>query len=211
MAMFSLLSGALSNAISRYITFELGRGDKSRLKEVFATSVTVQIILAIVIIVLAELFGIWFLNVKMNIPAERMVAANWVFQCSLLTFAINVISIPYNACIVAHERMNAFAYVSVLEASLKLGSVFLLFIIGSDRLIIYALLLVFVAILIRLIYGVYCGYHFEECHFHFSFNRKLIKEMTSLAGWNLLGSGASVLNSHGINILLNLFFGVRIK
>lgn len=210
-AMFSLISGALSNAISRYITFELGRGDQRRLTEVFATSVTVQIIMALAIVIIGEIIGIWFLNVKMNIPHERMMAANWVFHCSVLTFAINIISIPYNACIVAHERMNAFAYVSVLEATLKLASVFLLYIIGFDRLIVYAILLVIVAATIRLIYGLYCRYNFEECHFRFTLNRKLIVEMTSLAGWNLLGSGATVLNSHGINIILNLFFGVRVN
>jgi len=210
-AMFSLLSGALSNAISRYLTFELGRGDKERLKVVFSTSVTVQIILSLIVVLIAELVGIWFLNYKMNVPEERMVAANWVFQCSLLTFAINLISIPYNASIIAHERMNAFAYVSILEAFLKLGAVSLLFIIGFDRLIVYAILLVIVATLIRLIYGIYCGRHFEECHYRFTFNKTLIKEMTSLAGWNMLGSSGYILNSHGINLLMNLFFGVTIN
>lgn len=210
-AMFSLLSGALSNAISRYITFELGKGDKDRLKDVFSTSVTVQIILALVIIVIAEIVGVWFLNVKMNVPEGRMTAANWVFQCSLLTFAINLISVPYNACIIAHERMSAFAYVSILEAVLKLGSVLILFIIGFDRLIIYAVLMVIVAILIRLIYGLYCGRHFEECHYHYSFNKPLIKEMTSLAGWNMLGAGGAVLNDYGVNVVMNLFFGVKVN
>ncbi len=210
-AMFSLLSGALSNSISRYITFELGRGDKERLKNVFSTSVTVQIILALVIIVIAEIVGVWFLNVKMKVPEERMFAANWVFQCSLLTFAINLISIPYNACIIAHERMSAFAYVSILEAVLKFCSVLLLFIIGFDRLIIYAVLMVFVATLIRLIYGIYCGHNFEECHYHYNLNKPLIKEMTSLAGWNMLGAGGVVLNDYGVNVLMNLFFGVRVN
>jgi len=210
-AMFSLLSGSLSNAISRYITFELGRGDKKKLNEVFSTSVTVQMILALTVVVLAEAFGIWFLNTQMNIPEGRMVAANWVFQCSLLTFAINLISIPYNACIIAHEQMTAFAYISILEALLKLGAVFLLFVIGFDKLIVYAVLLAFVATLIRFIYGVYCKRHFEECHYSFSINKPLIKEMTSLAGWNLLGSSGSILNSHGVNLLMNMFFGVAVN
>ena len=210
-AMFSLLSGALSNAISRYITFELGRGDKEKLKEVFSTSVTVQIILALVVVVLAEVFGIWFLNTQMNIPDGRMVAANWVFQCSLLTFAINLISIPYNAAIIAHERMNAFAYISILEAFLKLGAVFLLYVIGFDKLIVYSVLLTAVAVLIRLIYGGYCKHHFEECSYRFSINKPLISQMTSLAGWNMLGSSGQILNSHGINLLMNLFFGVTVN
>ena len=210
-AMFSLLSGALSNAISRYITFELGRGDKEKLKEVFSTSVTVQILLALVVVVLAEAFGIWFLNAKMSIPDGRMVAANWVFQCSLLTFAINLISIPYNAAIIAHEHMNAFAYISILEAFLKLGSVFLLFVIGFDKLIGYSVLLTAVAVLIRLVYGFYCNHHFEECGYKFYINKTLIKEMTSLAGWNMLGSSGQILNSHGINLLMNIFFGVTVN
>lgn len=210
-AMFSLLSGSLSNAISRYITFELGKDDSNRLKDVFSTSVTVQILIALVIIVLAELIGVWFLNAKMSIPDGRLGAANWVFQCSLLTFCVNLISIPYNACIIAHERMNAFAYVSILEALLKLGAVFLLFIIGYDRLIVYSILLVLVAAIIRLIYGVYCKCHFEECHYRFSFNLELIKEMSSLAGWNMLGSSGAILNTHGINLLMNLFFGVKVN
>ncbi len=210
-AMFSLLSGSLSNAISRYITFELGRGNKERLKEVFSTSVTVQILLSLLVIVFAEIVGVWFLNVKMNIPEDRMFAANCVFQCSLLTFAINLISIPYNACIIAHEKMNIFAYVSILETLLKLGAVLFLFIVGNDRLIVYAIFLVIIAALIRFFYGVYCGRVFDECHYHFNLNKPLIKEMTSLAGWNILGSGSSILNSHGINIIINLFFGVKVN
>lgn len=210
-AMFTLLSGALSNAISRYITFELGKGDKDRLKEVFSTSVTVQIILALIIIVIAEIIGVWFLNAKMNVPEERVTAANWAFQCSLLTFAINLISIPYNASIIAHERMNAFAYVSILEAILKLGSVLSLYVIGIDKLIIYAVLMVIVATLIRLIYGIYCEHHFEECHYHYCLNKPLIKEMTSLASWNMLGSGGAILNDYGVNVLMNLFFGVKVN
>lgn len=210
-AMFSLLSGALSNAISRYITFELGRADKERLKVVFSTSVTVQIIISLIIIVIAEIIGTWFLNVKMSIPNGRITVANWVFQCSLLTFAINLISIPYNSCIIAHEKMNAFAYVSILEASLKLGSVLLLFVIGFDRLLVYAVLMVLVAFTIRLIYGIYCKRRFEECDYYFTLNRSLIKEMISLTGWNMLGSGGAILNSYGVNVLMNVFFGVKVN
>ena len=209
--MFSLLSGALSNAISRFLTFELGRRDIERLKDVFSTSVTIQILLASGIVLIAEAIGIWFLNARMNIPAERMVAANWVFQCSLLTFAVNLISIPYNACIIAHEKMTAFAYISILEVVLKLCIVVLLLFLASDRLIIYGVLLMVLAILIRLVYGVYCSRHFEECHYGFTYNRKLVKEMIGLASWNFLGSSGAVLNSHGVNILMNLFFGVSVN
>ena len=115
-AMFSMLSGSLSAAISRFITFELGTGNKEKLKRVFSSSVTIQMGLCAIILVLAETVGLWFLNNKMVIPESRMYAANWVFQLSLLTFVINLISIPYNAAIIAHERMSAFAYISIFEA-----------------------------------------------------------------------------------------------
>lgn len=210
-SMFSLLSGALSNAISRFITFELGRNSITRLKEVFSTAITIQFLLALGVVIIAELFGVWFLNVKMTVPVGRMTAANWVFQCSVLTFAIRLISVPYNACIIAHERMTAFAYISILEAVLKLLSVMVLFIIGFDRLIVYAILLVSLAFLIRFIYAHYCSRHFEECHFHFSFNKSLIVEMASLAGWNMLGTSGNVLNNHGVNLLMNIFAGVRVN
>lgn len=210
-AMFSLISGSLSNAISRFITFELGKNNIVRLKEVFSSAVSVQILLALGIIFISEIIGIWFLNVKMNIPADRMIAANCVFQCSLLTFAINLISVPYNASIIAHERMTAFAYISILEVLLRLAVVLLLFVIGFDKLIAYAILLVLVATLIRLIYGFYCTRHFEECHYNFTFNKQLVKEMTSLASWNVLGASGNILNIHGVNLLMNLFFGIKVN
>ncbi len=209
--MFSLLSGALSNAIGRFLTFELGKKNIERLKEVFSTSITIQILLATSIILIAEIIGVWFLNVKMKIPTERMTAANWVFQCSLLTFGVNLVSIPYNACIIAHEKMTAFAFISILEVMLKLCIVVLLLFLATDRLIIYGLLLMVLAILIRLVYGIYCSHHFEECHYGFTYNKKLVKEMIGLASWNFLGSSGAVLNSHGVNILMNLFFGVSVN
>ena len=162
-AMFTVISGSLSSAISRFVTFELGKGNTERLKRIFSTSVNIQLGISLLVLVVGEAVGIWFLNARMNIPAERMEAANWVLHCSLLSFVINLISVPYNACIIAHERMKAFAYVSVLEASLKLGIVYLLLASPFDKLSTYAVLLVFVALLIRLTYGIYCKRSFEEC------------------------------------------------
>ena len=206
--MFSILSGALSNAISRFLTFELGRKDFDRLKEVFSTSVNVQILLAFSIVLIAETIGVWFLNTQMNIPTNRMVAANWVFQCSLLTFVVNLISVPYNASIIAHEKMTAFAYISILEVVLKLCIVVLLLFLTSDRLIIYGVLLMVLAIFIRVVYGAYCARHFEECHYGFTYNKKLVKEMIGLASWNFLGASGAILSGHGVNLLINMFFGV---
>lgn len=207
-AMFALLTGSLSNAISRYLTFEIGRNDIDRLRTVFSNSVIVQLALACVVIVVSEIVGVWFLNTRMQIPEERMVAANWVLQCSILTFVANLISVPYQACIIAHEKMTAFAYISILETFLKLGVVLCLYYSWSDNLIVYALLLLVVAILIRIIYSQYCKSTFHECRFQRSIDRPLIKEMVSMASWNFLGTGGAILGNHGVNILINLFFGV---
>ena len=209
--MFSVISGSLSSSISRFITYELGHGDFDRLKRIFSTSINIQIGISLVILVLAELFGVWFLNTKMNIPAERLSAANWVLQCSLLSFIINLISVPYNACIIAHERMSAFAYISILEAVLKLAVVYMLLVSPYDKLVTYAILLVIVALLIRLTYGQYCRRHFEESRYQFVYDKPLVKEMTSFAGWSFFGNSAYMLNVQGVDMLINIFFGVTLN
>ena len=209
--MFSVLSGSLSSSISRFITFELGKGNIERLKTIFSTGVNIQLGMSVLIIIIAEAVGIWFLNAKMNIPADRMVAANWVFQCAILTFVLNLLSIPYNAAIIAHEKMSAFAYISVVEVTLKLIIVYMLTISPFDRLKTYAVLLLCVGAVIRFIYGYYCKRHFEECTYHFVFDKPVLKEMTGFAGWNFLGNGAYMLNTQGVNILMNLYFGVAVN
>lgn len=206
-AMFSMLSGSLSAAITRFITYELGTGNKKNLKKIFSSSVTIQIGLAVLIALLAEAVGVWFLNVKMNIPETRMVASNWVFQFSILTFAINLISVPYNASIIAHERMSAFAYISILEAIGKLAIAFLIVISPMDKLIFYAILMCAVALIVRFAYGAYCKKHFEECTYHFIFDKDLLKRMFGFAGWNFIGATSSVLRDQGGNIVINLFCG----
>jgi len=210
-SMFSVISSSLSSSISRFITYELGHQDKNRLKRIFATSVNIQLGISLFILLLAETFAIWFLNYKMNIPIERISAANWVLQCSLLSFIINLISVPYNACIIAHERMAAFAYISILEVILKLIVVYMLLISPYDKLSTYAILLVIVSLIIRMAYGIYCKRHFEESHYTFIYDKPLIKEMTVFAGWSFFGNGAYMLNTQGIDILINLFFGVTLN
>lgn len=209
--MFSVLSGSLSSSISRFITFELGKGNIERLKTIFSTGVNIQLGMSVLIIIIAEAVGIWFLNTKMNIPTDRMVAANWVFQCAILTFVLNLLSVPYNAAIIAHEKMSAFAYISVVEVSLKLIIVYMFMISPFDRLETYAVLLLLVGAVIRFIYGYYCKRHFEECTYHFVFDKPVLKEMTGFAGWNFLGNGAYMLNTQGVNILMNLYFGVAVN
>lgn len=210
-AMFSVISGSLSAAISRFITYELGKGDKEKLMKIFSSSVTIQIGLGLIILVLAEAIGIWFLNTKMTIPTNRMYAANWVFQLSILTFIINLISVPYNAAIIAHERMSAFAYISILEVVAKLVIVYLLLVSPIDKLIFYAILMAAVALIIRFVYGYYCKRHFEECTYHFVFDKELLKKMFSFAGWNFIGAASAVLRDQGGNIVINLFCGPAVN
>lgn len=210
-AMFSVVSGSLSSSISRFITYELGHGDYERLNRIFSTSVNIQVGISLIVFVLAETFGVWFLNTNMNIPAERMTAANWVLQCSLLVFMINLISVPYNACIIAHEKMSAFAYISILETILKLIVVYMLLISPYDKLATYSVLLVVVALVIRMVYGQYCRLNFKESRYRYICDWALIREMTGFAGWSFFGNGAYILNTQGLDLLINIFFGVTLN
>ena len=206
-AMFSLLSGSLSTAISRFITYELGKGEQGNLNKIFSSAVTIQITLAAIIILFAELIGVWFLNTQMTIPVSRITASNWVFQISLLTFVINLISIPYNASIIAHEKMSAFAYISILEVVGKLVTAYLITISPIDKLIFYSFLMCIIALVVRFTYGYYCKKHFTECTYSFIWDKQLLKQMFSFAGWNFIGTASAVLRDQGGNILINLFNG----
>lgn len=210
-AMFSLLSGSLSAAISRFITYELGRGDATKLTNIFSSAVTILIGLSLIIIVFAESIGLWFLNTKMNIPAERMYAANWVFQLSILTFVLGLISVPYNAAIIAHEKMSAFAYIGIFETSAKLTAVCLLRFFSCDKLILFATLTAMIAVIIRLMYGYYCKKHFEECNYRFIYDNNALKKMFSFAGWNFIGASSALLRDTGGNIVINLFCGPAVN
>lgn len=208
-AMFSMISNSLSSSVGRFLTFELGKGDMEGLKKVFSTSLSIHVALVLVIVLLSETLGLWFLNTHMTIPENRLYAANWVFQASVLTFVINLLSVPFSASIVSHERMSAFAYIGILDIVLRL--LIVLFIAYSgwnfDRLIIYSLLLVGVVCIMQAIYWNYCTRNFEECKFGFSFDVNYWKEMSSFAGWNFIGCTAGLLKDQGVNILLNLFIG----
>lgn len=210
-AMFSMLSGSLSAAISRFITFELGKGNKENLAKVFSASVTIQLGICAIVMLLAETVGLWFLNSKMVIPENRMYAANCVYQLSLVTFVISLVSIPYNAAIIAHERMSAFAYISIFEAVNKLIVAYFIIISPIDKLIFYAIMIAMIAIIIRLIYGVYCKKRFEECTYHFIYDHKLLKQMFGFAGWNFIGASSALLRDQGGNIVINLFCGPAVN
>lgn len=210
-AMFSVISSSLTSAISRFITFEIGTGNMERLRKIFSTSVSIQLLLGILIFVLVEAIGMWFMETRMQIPDGRMSAARWVLHCSSLTFCINLLSVPYNACIVAHERMKAFAYVSILEVLLKLLVCYLIIISPIDTLITYAILLLLIAILIRIIYAVYCHRNFEECRTSIGYDKPIFKEMLGFSGWSFFNNSAFILNGQGVNMLMNVFFGVTVN
>ena len=210
-SLFSIISGSLSSAISRFITFELGTGDITRLKRIFATSISIQLFISFVVLLICGTLGFWFLNNRMNIDPERMVAANWVLLFSLFTFVINLLSVPYNAAIVAHEKMSAFAYISVIEVLLRLGVAYLILIFNSDRLILYAGMIMGISVIIRILYGIYCSRKFDECRCKPNYDRAIFKEMSGFAGWNFIGTSSSVIRDQGNNIVLNLFFGTVVN
>ena len=208
-AMSSLITATMSQAISRYITYALGKGDSDQLKTMFSTSVNAQIVMSIIAIVVLEIGGLWFLNTVAQIPQGREMAAFWVFQCSLISLAIGLVSSPYNALLVAHERMGIYAYTSIAEAMLKLAICFIILAYGGDRLILLAILTVFVGLGMRIFYGWYCGKNFDEAHYNPKiFDKGLLKELTVFSGWNLLNNGAYTFATQGVNMLINVFFGV---
>ena len=173
--MLGFLSGSLGAASSRFITYDLGIGDMVTMKRTFGNIVTIHLLLAVMILIFGETIGLWFVLNKLQIPENRMTAALWVYQFSIFSFMLSIVSVPYNATIIAHERMKAFAYISIVDAILKLLIVYLLVIIPYDKLIIYAILFFCIQVFDRVVYGVYCYRHFEETKTKLAFNKKLFK------------------------------------
>lgn len=209
-AMFSLISTSLSSSVSRFLTFELGRGDKEGLKQVFATSLLIHIGLAFVVLLSIETFGVWFLNNRMdNIPADRLYAANWLLQFSVLSFVAGLISVPYSATLISHEKMNVFAVVGVIDIVMRLCIVLSLKILpyGVDKLIIYSLLGLCLVLLRQTFYFYYCGKHFSECRTVPTLCKSKLKSMTGFATWNFIGCTAGLLKGAGVDLLLFQFFG----
>lgn len=210
-AFFSFLNGAMATATQRFITFELARGNIGRQITTFSTAAIIHFAIAIIIVIAAETIGLWFVYHKLVIPEERFSAAIWVYQFSILTMFVSIVSIPYNAAIIAHEKMSAFAYISIFDTVLKLAIVLLLTIVSFDKLIFYAALLFGISLLGRLIYGIYCKRHFEETRVKLVFDKNLFREMTNIAGWSLFGNIAGVFYTQGLNVLLNMFFGPAVN
>lgn len=206
--MFSMISGSLAAAISRFLTFELGRGDAESLKRVFSTAVTIQFILSAIILVLCETVGLWFVNTQLVIPPDRIVAAHVVYQCSIVSFILGLVSIPYSAVITAHEKFSFFAVISIAMAIARLLVALAIALVPIDKLIYYAALLALLGLVDRLIQGAYCSRHFPESHFRFVVDKELMGKMLSFAGYNSFGCVSSVLMSQGVNVLVNMFYGV---
>lgn len=206
-AMFGFINSSMSSATQRYITFALGKGDMAQLQKVFSTALQIHVFIAALIVVLGETVGLWFMYTQMQIPADRMDAAFWVLQCSIVSTVVMIISVPYNADIIAHEKMSAFAYISILEAVLRLAVVYVLLVFSYDKLILYAFLILGVQLLVRFCYTRYCNRHFKESKYRHVWDKRLIKEMSGFAGWSLFGNLSGVFTGQGLNMLLNVFFG----
>lgn len=205
--MLAFLNNSLSLATQRFLSVALGKGNFNKVKEIFSQSVIAHISLSLCIFIFAEVFGLWFLYNKLNIPPERFHAAFWVFQCSILSTIILICSVPYNALIIVHERMSAFAYISIFEVVAKLAIAYLLQISKLDKLIIYTILLLVLQLTIRLLYSYYCKKHFKESSISWHWNKPLLKKLTTFAGWTIVGNIATIMSSQGINMILNMFFG----
>lgn len=210
-AMLGFLTGSMSAASSRFITYDLGKGDMAVIKKTFGNILSIHFILAGIILFFGETIGLWFVLNKLQIPADRMTAALWVYQFSVFTSILSVISVPYNGAIIAHERMKAFAYIGIIDAVLKLLIVYMLLVIPFDKLKVYALLFFCIQVFDRVVYGVYCTRHFMETKAKPTFDGKLFKEIFSFAAWTMNGNLAVIGYTQGINILLNMFFGPAVN
>ena len=210
--MLGFLNHAMTASTQRFLTFEIGKGDFPQLKKVFNMSLTIHVLIAVLIFILAETVGVWILNTFLKIPEARMSAANWVFQFSVFSLMVTVLMVPFNAAIISHEKMKAFAFVGVLEVFLKLLVVFFLVVFSYDKLVLFSILLFSVSIIISFIYIAYSRINFKESRNNkFTWDTELFNKMGSFAGWNLLGVSAGIGYNQGVNILLNIFFGPTVN
>ena len=207
--MSSLITGTMSQAISRYVTYALGKNDRHSIYTMFSTLINAQIVMALLVCCILEIAGVWFLNNEASIPVGRMVAANWVLQCSILSLALSLITTPYNSLLIAYEKMGIYAYVSIIDATWKLLICFAVMYYNGDKLIVFSILQVLVSFGMCCFYSLYCRIKFEEAHYNPKvFDKRLFKELTVFSGWNLFNHGAYVFATQGVNMLINVFFGV---
>lgn len=203
----AFLNNTLTSGTQRFLTFEIGKNDFVKLKQTFSTALLIHIALAFMILIIGETIGIWFLYEKMNIPADRLDAAFWIYQLAIISTMLGIMQVPYNALIIAHEKMQIFAYISIIEAILKILVVYLLIVSTYDKLISYATLLLLVACLVAYLYRHYCMKNYQESRFELLFDKDIVKSMLYFSGWNIFGTLGALLSNQGINIILNIFFG----
>lgn len=209
--LFSFINGALTAATQRYLNFYIGRKDMQKTHDVFCMSMNIYIILSGIFLVLAETVGLWFVNTQLNIPNGRMIAANWIYQFTVFSFMLNLTRIPYNASLIAYEKMDFYAYLSLLDVILKLGIVYLLYISPIDKLIAYGFLFMLTDLTDNIIYRVYCKKKFKTASYHWIWDKDLFKELLSFSSWSLFGNAANVVAQQGLNILVNIFYGVTLN
>lgn len=204
----SFISGSLSSGAQRFFAYAMGKGDRRGLANIFSSTMLIYIVTSLVIVLILEAVGVWFLNTKMSIPAERIVAANWVFQFSVMAFAFEIIIIPFRATIIAHERMNVLAYITVGQSILRFAAAVIISFVTFDGLIAYSSFVFIATVIIWLFLLIYCRKSFEECRgFHFHWDSHQGKSLIAYSGWNMIGSLALIMRNQGINILQNVFFG----
>ncbi|MCF0197498.1 MAG: lipopolysaccharide biosynthesis protein, partial [Bacteroidaceae bacterium] len=210
-AMLTVFNNLLAGGSSRFITYYLGLGDEKCLRQVFSACVTIHLVMGVLILLFGETFGLWFVNAKLNLDPARMTAANWVYQFSLLSTFLSVVQTPYTSAVIAHEKMSAFAYMTIFDVVAKLLVVFFLLTISYDRLIFYAAFYFLVNFVSICIYRFYCHTRFSECGFRLGYDQKLYREMFTYTGWNVIGAVANMANGQGVNVLLNIFFGTVVN
>lgn len=204
---FSILCSSMTSATNRFLTYDLGKKDCHELRNTFSISLNIHVLISLIVFVVLETVGLWFLNTELNIPSTRMEAANWVYQSSVLVFIVGIMTIPYNAIIIAHERMSLFAYLSFFEAGLRLALVFAVYFYAGDKLILYGILVLVQTIAVRSCYYIYCKRNFAECAYKKVSDRKKFKQILNYAGWTFFGCTAVTMKDQGVNIAINLFTG----
>lgn len=209
--LFSFVNNAMATATQRFLNFNLGKSDAKKTQQTYSASLLIHIGIALIFVILAETVGLWFVNTKLNIPLERHSAAMWCYQFSIITTVFNILRVPYNAVIIAYEKMSFFAWVSIVEAVLKLLVVYLLIISPFDKLVAYVILLTLVSIIILFCYKIYCNKKFEIAHYKKVTDYSLVKEILGFSGWSLFGATANVANNQGTNIVLNMFTNVTVN
>lgn len=209
--LFSFLSNAMTQSNQRFLSYHLGRRDDATLGRVFSMIINVQVVICLLIVFLAETIGLWFINCKMNFESGSMVAVNWVYQFSILTFVIQILQIPYTSAIISYEKMSFFSYFSIAEALIKLGVVLSLELFSHNRLIIYSGLLMLSALLIFIVYFIYCSKAFKICSYRRLWDNALFTKLIGFSGWNMLGGLGNVAAGQGINMLFNIFCGVVVN